>query len=208
MKKIERMPYSLVHITCEKNYSSIKKDGKINVSKHNLNKNKIQWLGDGIYFWSANDDSALAVGKNLVKGKYRVKRCVGIRIEVRVEQDKHMNLELKKWYDKYIEFVKKIAPEYYQKLDDYIQMIQSEVKVSTKDLNAIGSLTGTTINIFLNYLLSKHQIEIDLVSGYFYHGKSNQTIFSRNERTFRQFCIKNENLVNNCNDTWEIIHNI
>ncbi len=203
MKEIQNSLYTLIHITSKKNFDKISKYKKINSSKHDIVNNKIQWLGDGIYFWDSNDDEAIILGKNLVKGKFKNKELIGIIVNVEIEREKHMNLENINWYQKYTSFIKSINPNQYEKIINYMEIIRQQEKVSTEDLNKIGILTGTTINLFLKHLLEDYQMKIDMVSGYFYHGKKNIFPFRRNEKTIRQFCVKNEYIVNNMIDEWK-----
>lgn len=120
-----------------------------------------------------------------------------------------MNLEMRNWYQLYERFLRKYFPAHYEKILDYIDILKNQSKVSTLDLNKIGRLTGETINFFLAYLLKEEQIEVDMVSGYFFHGKSSDnSIFKRNERNIRQFCIKNADLINNKFDAWRVLKNI
>ena len=57
----------LAHIITKENCEKIISDSHFNMSIHSKKTN--QWLGDGIYFWDANDDSALRLGYRIVKNK-------------------------------------------------------------------------------------------------------------------------------------------
>lgn len=200
--------YSLLHITSESNCQKIIESQKLISSIHKPLDKKIQWLGDGIYFWDSNDDCAIRLGKNLVGGKYHTNNYAGIYVTVEFSQDKHMNLETEKWFGLYNKFVKKYLPEYHEKIITYWNMIKTQDKVSTKHLNDFGKMTGETINLLLDYLEKNEKIKIDMVSGYFYYKKDKVNPFSRDEKIIRQFCIKNENIVNNKFTQWNIKHNI
>ena len=130
-------PYYLLHITSHENYDRIDKVKKILVSKHDTKKGKIQWLGDGIYFWDPDDDDALKLGKNLVKGKSHKNECVGIYINVDIEKNKHMNLENDSWYQLYMKFIKKCFPERYSALANYMEIIKTQDKIDTQTLNEV-----------------------------------------------------------------------
>ena len=207
MKNSNKRLYSLLHITSKESYENIVKTKKLIPSKHT--NYKIQWLGDGIYFWDSNDELAIIQGKKIVCGRIKKSKCVGIIVRVEVDFDKHMNLEMNNWFQAYEKYVKKISPKSYEKILDYIDIIQKQSKASNSNLNKVGKLTGTTINLFLKYLSEKKQIEVDMVSGYFFHGKSySNSFFKRNDKTIRQFCIKNSDLVNIKFDNRNIINNI
>ena len=199
--------YTLLHITSKKNYKQIKKSNKLLPSVHNVSENKIQWLGNGIYFWDSNDDLAISTGKNLVKGRFKCSKLVGITVNVKIDLNKHLDLENGYWNQLYIQFLKKLFPENYKKLVDYMNMVKTMKKIDTFNLNKIGVLTGDTIDLFLNVLKNK-KIEIDMVSGYFLHGRSDSFIFNRSSKMIRQFCVKNENIVNNIVEDWIIDYNI
>lgn len=208
MNEIVNIPYLLLHITSKHNYEKISSERKFKTSIHNAKKGKIQWLGDGVYFWDGNDENALELGKNLIKGKYKTNEIVGIYINVEIDKNKHINLENGLWYEKYIKFLKEFSPEHHQKINEYFNMINSQKKVNTDDLNKIGELIGTTINLFLKILTNNYCIEIDMVSGRFYHGKNKFSIFKSQDKMIRQFCIKNVNIVNDCINNWKIKYNI
>ena len=207
MKDNNIRPYSLLHITSKESYVNILKTKCLIPSKHT--NNKIQQLGDGIYFWDSNDELAVAQGKKIIYGRIKSNECIGIIAKVEIDMDKHMNLELENWFQSYAKYAKKISPQSYKKILDYIDIIQNQDEVSNRNLNKAGKLIGTTINLYLKYLLNNKQKEIDMVSGYFFHGKSNSnSFFKRANKTIRQFCIKNDKLVNNIFDDWNIIENI
>lgn len=199
--------YTLLHITSKKKYEQIKKCKKLLPSVHNVSENKIQWLGSGIYFWDSNDDLAISTGKNLVRGKLKCSKLVGIIVPVEVDLDRHLDLENGDWNQLYIKFLKTYFPDNYEKLVDYLNMVKNMKKIDTVNLNKIGELIGDTIDLFLKALKEK-EIEFDMVSGYFLHGRSDRLIFNRNSKMIRQFCVKNENIVNNIVNKWIISYDI
>lgn len=208
MKIIERNPYSLIHITSKRNLESIINDKKINLSIHNPSVGRLQWLGNGIYFWSANDEMAIKQGKNLVKGRYKRGECVGIRVDVAIDPNKHINLENSFWYNSFMKFIRTILSiEEYDEISSHINLIRNDIKVNTDDLNKIGAVVGNIMNLFIDHLNSKRQ-EIDLVSANFFHGNNAFTLFKSSEKRIRQFCVKNSDLVNNSMDTWTIVQHI
>lgn len=204
---VKKRLYTLLHITSKKNYEQIKKSKKFLSSVHNVSGNKIQWLGNGIYFWDSNDDLAILTGKNLVKGKFKCSKLVGIVVPVEVVLNRHLDLENEYWNQLYIKFLKTYFPKIYEKLIDYLNIIKYMKKVDTANLNKIGELTGDTIDFFLK-VLKNQKFEFDMVSGYFLHGQSDHLIFNRNSKMIRQFCVKNEELVNNIAEKWIINYNI
>ena len=76
--------FSLLHLTSNRGYKGIMKSEKIKKSIHDIENGKIQWLGDGIYFWDINDSYAIKLGKNLIRGRNRFKftQVIGIKIEL------------------------------------------------------------------------------------------------------------------------------
>ena len=173
--------YYLTHITTEKNCQNILKTNNFIMSKHT--KYSIQWLGDGIYFWSGNEKDALKLGKKMVKGKLGNKNenTKNISIKININEENHINLDNKKWENKFIEFVRKIYPT-----DDTLLRIleinKQNKNLNSKELNSVGKIFGDCINSFLKVLAKKYQIKIDLVSHYFYHKK--QSICYMAEKNF------------------------
>ncbi len=208
MLEIKNDIFSLIHITSEKNFKNIFAENKFRISKFSLSPSKIQWLGDGIYFWLCGDEDAISIGKKIVKGKFKKEKCVGIIISVEIEKNQHINLENTIWYQKYVNFLKKTNSDTYNKLINYMEIIRLQENVDETTLNKIGKLTGLTINLFTKYLIEQKHIDIKMVSGCFYHGKRKATPFRKSERMIRQFCIKDDSIVNNNNENWKYNYNI
>ena len=195
-KLIDKSPYSLVHISKKANIENIIKTKKFIPSKHNKKGRKIQWLGDGIYFWSSNDSVGKEIGKNLAASKFRTNNIYGIHINIKVQEDNFLNLENRKWADKFEEFLKVFQPDYYEKVNHYIEMIQTMKKPDTPLLNKLGKITGTALNNFIEILEEEENYSIDMVSYYFLHGKNEDFLFQRNEKTVPQFCVRNVDIAN------------
>lgn len=208
MLEIKNDIFPLIHITSEGNFKNILAESKFKISKHSIRSNRIQWLGDGIYFWLCGDEDAISIGKKIVKGRFKKEKCVGIIVNIEIEKSQHMNLENTIWYQKYVNFLKKTNSDIYNKLINYLEIIRSQESVDETTLNKIGKITGLTINLFTQYLIEQKQINIKMVSGYFYHGKRKATPFRKSERMIRQFCIKDDSLVNNNSENWKYNYNI
>ncbi len=196
--------YYLTHVTTEENCQNIVKTNNFNISKHT--KDSIQWLGDGIYFWSANDKDAINIGKKLVKGKKenKSKNTKNISIKFSIDEERHMNLESDRWETKFISYARKIYPD-----DDTLLRIleanKQQANLSTRELNEVGKIFGDCINSFLNVLDVKFKIKVDLVSHYFYHKRKMSKLFGREELCYRQFCIKDPRIVNDISsEKWDI----
>ena len=116
--------YTLLHITSLEKFKQIQKCKKLLPSVHNISEGKIQWLGNGIYFWDSNDDLAISTGKHLVRGKFRCSKLVGITALVEVELNKHLDLENVYWYQQYINFLKTFFPKNFESLIEYINMVK------------------------------------------------------------------------------------
>ena len=202
--------FSLLHLTSNGNYKKIIDDGKMKKSIHDIENGKLQWLGDGIYFWDLNDLYARKLGVSLVKGKHPLAKVVGIKIDFEINGSNIINLDTEYWENEYISFLKKTCPDKYEKIWEYKKLIQSLGKVSSDVSNKLGELTGTSINLFLDYIENTKGKNIDLVIGYFHHNtnQSERYIFSREKKDIAQYCVKNDNLVNDCMDDWKVIHNI
>lgn len=145
----------------------------------------------------------------MVKGRSPWEKLVGIKIDLEIDKMRILNLENDEWHQQYVKFLKRTAPEHYKKILEYKQIVQEQQKANIKDLNKLGTLTGTTINLFLKFLKNTTGREFDLVLGYFYHQNNGDTkpVFAR-EKEIPQYCIKNNDIVNNCIDTWKVNHNI
>lgn len=202
--------FSLLHLTSNKGYKGIIESKKINKSVHNIEKGKIQWLGDGIYFWDINDLYARKLGINLIKGRSPFVKITGIKIDFEINSSKIIDLDNDTWAQEYIDFLKKICPDKYEKILDYKKIIQEQSKVGSLESNKLGELTGSTLNLFVDYLKETKGKNIDLIIGYFHHNtnKNSRYIFAREKKDIAQYCIKNDELVNSCMDNWKFIHNI
>lgn len=202
--------FSLLHLTSNNGYKGILKSQKIKKSIHNIEKNKIQWLGDGIYFWDINDLYARKLGISLVKGRNPFSKIIGIKVDFEIDKNKIMDLDNGYWAQEYINFVKKMCPEQYNMILDYKQIIREQIRVKSYESNKLGELTGNTLNLFIDYIKETKGKNIDLVIGFFHHNTNNNRnhIFSREKKDIAQYCIKNDELVNNCMENWKVIHNI
>lgn len=204
MKELTGHLFTLLHITSNKCLKKIKKSHGFISSIHNVEKNKIEWLGDGIYFWDSNDPYAIKLGKKLVKGRAPYCKMVGIIVSLEIDKERFLDLDNQNWNSQYVSFLKSAYPDYYQKILEYKKIIQEHVKASTNELNELGKVTGKTINDFLLYLKEQKEKEFDIVLGYFHHEniKENILILGRDRKDIAQYCIKNEKLVNNNMEEW------
>lgn len=194
----------LAHITTKENCDKIVSTNRFNISVHSKKTN--QWLGDGIYFWDANDDSALKVGYRLVKNKVenKFKSIQKISFLVEIDDKKYINLDDDEWNLVFINFLRNIGKEGEQLLE-ILSTLKSNEYIAPKTLNKIGFMFGNCINLFLKVLFEKTGIEYEVVSHYFYHMTKRNLLSSREELCYRQFCIKNANLVNSINKSnWYI----
>ena len=144
-----------------------------------------------------------------MKGKNNFAKIVGITINFEINKNNIIDLDNDYWAQEYNNFLKKIYPKEYEKIINYKKIIQEQTKVKSNESNKLGELTGTTLNLFLNYLKETKGKNIDLVIGFFHHNTNNyKFIFGREKKDIAQYCVKNDELVNNCIDNWKIIHNI
>lgn len=202
--------FSLLHLTSNKGYKGIMESKKIKKSIHNIEKGKIQWLGDGIYFWDINDLYARKLGINLIKGRSPFAKIIGIKIDFEINNSNIMDLDNDYWAQEYIKFLKNTYPEDYKKILDYKKIIQEQSKVGSHESNKLGKLTGSTLNLFIDYLKATKGKNIDLIIGFFHHNTNNnsKSIFAREKIDIAQYCIRNDELVNNSMNDWEYIHNM
>ena len=210
MKEITKQLLTLIHITSNKCLKKIVESNGFKPSIHDEKNNKIEWLGDGVYFWNINDPYAIKLGKNLVKGKNCFCKPVGIIVNLNIDKDRIMDLDNLYWNQQYIAFLKRAYPKFYYKILDYRQIIQEQAKAPTHELNELGKLTGVTINNFLKYLANQKDKEFDIVLGYFYHEnvKDKSLILGRDKKVIAQYCIKKVDIINLSMEDWLIKHNI
>lgn len=210
MKDIELKPYLLLHITTKKNLKLIKKDNGFIESKHDLESNKNQWLGDGIYFWDGNDDKVIAFGKIVIgrkKGNIG-KRLVGIYVNVDIEPDRHLNLEDNKNLNDFFEFIRESNPDNGEEVINVIKILRKRESVDKDISSEVGKFLGININLYLKHLQENCGKTIDMVSCYFFSRKIELFPFSRGEQVFRQFCIKRADIINNNINNWKVSNRI
>lgn len=205
-KTLQKSLYYLVHMSTQRNIDSICKTKNFILSEHNPNEGKIQWLGNGVYFWDINDYNGKELGKNLGKGKFRTNKIYGIVVEIEISKDNYLNLEEQEWSEKFTDFLKRFQPEYYNKIINYFEIIKQKRKPNTHLLNGLGELTGTTLNLFINILQNEYNYKIDMVSCYFYHARRNNSLFQREEKIVQQFCVRNQKKLNDSIASCKIIH--
>lgn len=189
-----RKPYNLLHITSKENAQKILKNGFI-PSRHNLSEYKNQWLGDGVCFWNGNDDNIVAFGKKMLKSKYNKNEMVEIYGSLEIEKNNHINLEDISDSNNFCNFIKKINPENDKIIINLISALRGKININSRELSKIGKFLGANINLYLQ-VMTKNGYNIDMISGYFYHGLNTFKLFGRNEKMKRQFCIKNIELLN------------
>ncbi len=204
-KNNEYPPYYLVHISSKKNIDKIINNKYFIKSIHDIEANKIQWLGDGVYFWGSNDTEGKKLGKNLVSGKIRKKDVYGIHLKIHINKDNYLNLENAEWSNKFEQFLKKFQPDYYKKITHYLEMVQLEKHPETLLLNQLGEVTGTALNLFVE-VLEENGYTIDMISCYFYHGENSPSLLQRKEKMIQQFCVRNLEIVNNSINDYQIEH--
>lgn len=195
--------YYITHITTEKNCNSILNSNTFKISKHTEKSN--QWLGDGIYFWDVNDKGAIKLGKKLVKNKNENigERIKSITIKINIDENNHLDLENKNKEEQFISIIKKSPLND----EEFIKLLKSNKEkelLTQKELNKVGKLFGLSVNLVVKVLKDKGKI-IDLVSYSFYHKKMINYLFGKEELCYRQFCVKNPDIVNTINkENWDI----
>lgn len=212
MRKIKSRPFSLIHITSNRGLKKIQETKGFKPSIHDSANKKFQWLGNGVYFWNINDDYAIQKGKNLVKGRNRFAKVVGICVNLEIEVDNYLDFDNQFISDQYEEFLKTYFPKYYKEFLDYKEIIYIKMMngtLKTIDLNNLGNISGYTVDAFLNYIEERDSKKIDLLIGYFYQANNKKDLLlGRKDKIIPQFCVKNIDLVNNCIDSWKIKNNI
>lgn len=191
----EKEKYYLAHVTTEKNYNGILSTKGFIPSHHD--DNCIQWLGDGVYFWSSNDKDAIKLGRRMVKNKPENKgqTTKSISMKISVNEARHMNLDNTRWEKKFSDYAKELYKED-NILLKILKAYKSQNDLTTEELNEIGRVFGYCVNSFIEVLDKKCKIKVDLVSHYFYHKRRLSLLYSREELCYRQFCVKNLNLIN------------
>lgn len=188
----------LMHITTEENADSIKKSNKFIPSVHTINGN--EWLGDGIYFWDSNDDDAIKIGISLVQNKpenkYKKVKIKKISLQASTREEKYINLDDEQWARKFRNFLRKSFPDG-EELFKLFAMLRSQEKVDHKDHNRMGKMMGNAVNFFTEILEKEKHKKIDIISYYFYQTKKESIFLPNKEIYIRQYCIKNEKLINN-----------
>ena len=203
---LNTIPYHLIHISKSENIEKIYTSNHFIPSIHNPEKGKIQWLGDGVYFWDQSDYASKKLGKALARGKFRGKKLYGICISIIVEDENYLNLEDPKWAKKFKDYLWRSQPNYYEKINDYLVMIKERIKPNTSELNELGELLGTCLNSFIKILQNEYDYEIEMVSAYFYHETIDNIMLQRKEKIIQQFCIRNINKLNESIKNCEIVH--
>ena len=198
--------YYLTHITTECNCNKIKQQNKFNISKHGFMSS--QWLGDGIYFWSGNDEAAIELGKRMVHKKIGnvAQRIQSISLEIYIPIDKHINLDDKDDAKTFADFLRNGSLcSNGTELLEILKTYKSQDFLNKSERRKLGYLFGTCVNLFQTVMQNEKKISIDAVSYSFYSGKTCRELFSLEELCYRQFCIKNASLVNDINVTnWDI----
>jgi len=200
---MNNIPKFLMHITTEKNCDNIVATKSFNTSIHS--DRSIQWLGDGVYFWDGNDDVAQDLGKVLVKHKpgNRNANIKRIMLLISIDESRYLNLDSEEWEKTFEKFLKEGFKEG-KILLEMLKMYRNDEKNIPKNVkNQIGKMFGCAINLFIKILKEKN-IEIDLVSHYFYHSYKTRLLAARQEMDIRQYCIKNLDLINNNPEKWYI----
>ena len=193
--------YRLLHITTEENCNQIIEENFFKISKHSLST--IQWLGDGIYFWDGNSEEAYKLGIKLVKNRSgnKGKKLKAIYITTYFENSRHINLDDPKEEKDLIEFADLDDVKFLKK---YLDFIIKQNIADNRYANKVGNMLGKIINLYILYLKEKN-INVDVVSCSFYYKKNALLLMPDKKIFIRQFCIKNDSLINSLDaNTWEV----
>ena len=203
---LEEIPYCLIHISKYSNIKKIYSSKEFIPSVHNPKSGKIQWLGNGVYCWDQNDYTSRKIGVGLARGKFLKSKICGICVSIQINDKNYLNLEENIWSNKYNEFLKKFQPDNYQKICDYLEMIQQQKKPDSNTLNLLGEIVGTTLNLFIKILQEEYGYQIDMVSAYFYHERRDNVLLQRSEKIIQQFCVRNLEILNKSIENCKIVH--
>lgn len=200
-------PYFLAHITAEETLKKIKKTNGFKISVHDVKNAKNEWLGDGVYFWDGNDETALDFGKKVISNKHDMKnkKLVVIFANIEISQKNYINLEMPKERIDFYKFIRENNPEDGEATINVMEMLRRREYINKRDLSAVGKFLGEYINSYLNYLSKNFGEDIKMVSCYFFHKKNELYPFARGEIAIRQFCIKDVEIVNNNINEWQIV---
>lgn len=194
----------LSHVTTRKNCESIKENG---FRKSVSGVRSIQWLGDGIYFWYSADKKAKQIGKKLVRKKFRFPPKTKV-ITLSLELEENEYLDLDSWDDSklFINFLTESGNNGLSLLQ-LMKDTKRQKDFSSSTKNKIGTLFGEQIDRFIYKLKEKFDISICMVSFSFCTGEDENYFYEVSEKNVKQFCLKNEKIVNNKKEEW-IIDNI
>lgn len=193
--------FYLSHVTRKRNANLILKNG-FKIGKHSKNRNL--WLGDGVYFWDGNDKSACKMGYKLVRNKDFIYRyeITKIDIFIKVEEIKYFDLDLDKNIKLFEKFLNSIHAKFSGKeLISMIKLNKEKLHLTKKEENDLGFLMGKLVNAFIKKM-KLMGVEIDMFSYSFYKKSLSSNPFHKKELYFKQYCIKNVEMLNEY-----IIHN-
>lgn len=196
--------YYLSHVTIEENLNIIKKENKFLKSVHN--KNIKNWLGEGIYFWEANDKDAITMWKNKIKRKNKKAKVMCITVPVKVNDKNYAKFEESIWQEKLITFLKS-SPVGCDVLSKIISIYQKQESLTQEERDEYGQLFGDSVDAFVEYCIDEG-LSIDLVSYNFYHSSKDELLAGLDKVYHKQFCVKNDKLVNTVNLKKCMIENI
>lgn len=191
----------LLHLTFKEYGEKIKKSG-FNQSIHIPTNRRIQWLGDGVYFYNNGDSAAVRQGKSLLLNKKNKpsNEVIGIRVDATFHSDNIFNIlnqEDIKFLKKYIH--KKSAYFHEQGNQDlnesYLDLIFVLEYIECFlpfDNEFYGKTLGSLINEFLLELVGN---EIELVSCSFV---TNRRFKGKANRAIEQHCVKQIKIISNC----------
>lgn len=200
--------YDTLHITESKNIQSIINNG-FNISIHDAQQKRCQWLGDGVYFWEKSEDSK-KVGKSLVINKYTTQReqkrcnCSAINVLLGCCEDEVMNFVEQKDYDifldfwdKKVEYMKRNIPAelFDEEILDSFQKMELLFKENRGFSNNFGALLGDLVNEFCEQ--NEEKIEIVICQFITNPKMRNRGILGKQVKRIYQYCVKDNTKIPN-----------
>lgn len=191
----------LIHLTYRANVCSILENG-FKISYHTPEKNKIMWLGDGVYFYNCNDKNALKQGVSMLRNKKdRPSPPLGeitqLSVELNVDKDNVFNLLDEHDVSFMIEYLK-AKSDFYAKSANYtLKEDLKLLKFVIKHINEFRPFNndkyGVKLGYFINEFLEEVQaVRIDIVACAFI---TSEKFDSDKSKAIEQYCLRNISLI-------------
>lgn len=211
----------LVHITLSENANLIMEKGTFRISRHVIDgkPKRIQWLGDGIYFWSGNCDVSKEKGKSLVRGRSKGEvSLASIELMVDVEPRYYWNLDEQERQMQIKGFLEKmfqadVSPEGKEKAESIFYMFElirehnqstdltnSEIKAQ---MNTIYGTVGSLINLIMKELEERGE-KVKVISYSHCFGTKETYFEGQTKVRLPQYCIRNNEYLPNKN-SWTMV---